>query len=55
MRARAMLPRRPFWRSLALAALGALSATADADILVSRNGGRTWTTMVQPDRPVRAR
>lgn len=55
MRARAMLPRRPFWLSLALAALDALSATADADILVFRDGGRTWTTMVQPGRPVRAR
>ena len=55
MRARAMLPRRAFWRSLALAAVGALSATADADILVSRDGGRASTTMVQPGRPVRAR
>lgn len=55
MRARALLPRRPFWRSLALAALGALSATADADILVSRDGGRTWTPPVQRGRPARAR
>ncbi len=55
MRARAILPRRPVRRSLALAALGALSVTADADILASRDGGRTWTTMVQPGRPVRAR
>ena len=55
MRARAMLSRRPFWRSLALAALGPLSATGAADILVSRDGDRTWTTMVQRGRPVRAR
>jgi len=39
-----MLPRRAFWRSLALAALGALSATADADILVDVTPSQGDTT-----------